>query len=189
MVLIHAHSRTHDSLFSCQWNLTTHSFPKSTFPTLSNQTLPFFKIPSQILPNASKRFGYNGYLSLWKSFTLHPGFWTQATFFPNTCWYRPSIFFISSRNEYGRSISEILHISIVGLATKTPYLPSIACKKKGLVLIHKPKEGSLDMGNRLKMSRVLGDQNKERLIMFVTRIHLDHSKENLTLLKSENEIR
>lgn len=44
MVLIHAHSRTHDSLFSFKWNLTTHSFPKSTFPTLSNQTLPFFKI-------------------------------------------------------------------------------------------------------------------------------------------------
>lgn len=39
-------------------------------------------------------------------------------------------FFNSSRNEYSRSISEILYISIMGLATKTLYLPSIACKKK-----------------------------------------------------------
>lgn len=50
-------------------------------------------------------------------------------------------------------ISEILYISIVGLITITLSLSSIACKKKGLVLIYKPKEGSLDMINRLKMSK------------------------------------
>ena len=71
----------------------------------------------------------------------------------------------------------------MGLAKITLFLPSIACKKKGLVLIHKPKEESLDMGNRLKIARS-DTKNKERLIMFVTRIQLDHSKENLTLLKS-----
>lgn len=53
--------------------------------------------------------------------------------------------------DLATEISEILYISIVGLATITLYLPSIACKKKGLVLIHKPKEGSLDMVNLFKM--------------------------------------
>ena len=38
--------------------------------------------------------------------------------------------FISERNESSRSLSEILYISIVGLATITLSLPSIACKKK-----------------------------------------------------------
>lgn len=43
MVIINAHSRTHESLFSCKFNLTAYSFPKSTFPTP-----PFFKIPLEI---------------------------------------------------------------------------------------------------------------------------------------------
>ena len=51
-----------------------------------------------------------------------------------------------------QALKACLEMEIVSLATITLSLLSIACKKKGLVLIHKPKEGSQDMGSDLAVA-------------------------------------